>query len=99
MRPAVRRPALRLLAGGAAGGGHRTAPAQRYPGGGCRAVTPAGALAYMVFILLYFPCVATLVAISQESGGKKWAVITAVYTLALAWLAAFVTFRIFSLLL
>ena len=64
-----------------------------------KAVTPAGALAYMVFILLYFPCVATLVAISQESGGKKWAVITAVYTLALAWLAAFVTFRIFSLLL
>ena len=64
-----------------------------------KAVTPAGALAYMVFILLYFPCVATLVAISQESGGKKWAVITAVYTLALAWLAAFVTFKIFSLLL
>ncbi|MGN0188210.1 MAG: ferrous iron transport protein B [Candidatus Cryptobacteroides sp.] len=64
-----------------------------------KAVTPAGALAYMVFILLYFPCVATLVAISQESGGKKWAVITAVYTLLLAWLAAFATFKIFSLLL
>ena len=57
-----------------------------------RAVTPAGALAYMVFILLYFPCIATFVAISQEAGGLKWAVLTAVYTIVLAWFAAFVTF-------
>lgn len=62
-----------------------------------RSVTPAGALAYMVFILLYFPCIATFVAIKSEAGGWKWAVITAVYTLALAWAAAFVTFRIASL--
>jgi ferrous iron transport protein B len=62
-----------------------------------RSVTPAGALAYMVFILLYFPCIATFVAIKSEAGGWKWAVITAVYTLALAWAAAFVTFRVASL--
>ncbi len=62
-----------------------------------RSVTPAGALAYMVFILLYFPCIATFVAIKSEAGGWKWAVITAVYTLALAWVAAFVTFRVASL--
>ena len=59
-----------------------------------RSVTPAAALAYMVFILLYFPCIATFVAIKKESGGWKWAVFTAVYTIALAWVAAFVTFRI-----
>ncbi len=64
-----------------------------------RSVTPAAALAYMVFILLYFPCIATFVAIKKESGGWKWAIFTAVYTIALAWVAAFITFRIASLLL
>ena len=64
-----------------------------------RSVTPAGALAYMVFILLYFPCIATFVAIRRESGGWKWAIVTAVYTIALAWVAAFITFRVASLLL
>ena len=60
-------------------------------------VTPAAALAYMVFILLYFPCVATFVAIKNESGRWKWAIITAVYTILLAWVAAFITFRLASL--
>ena len=64
-----------------------------------RAVTPAGALAFMVFILLYFPCIATFVAIKQEAGGWKWAIFTAVYTIAVAWLAAFATFHIASLFL
>ncbi len=62
-------------------------------------VTPAGALAYMVFILLYFPCIATFVAIKNESGGWKWAIITAVYTILLAWIAAFITFQTASLFL
>ena len=64
-----------------------------------KSVTPAGALAYMVFILLYFPCIATFVAIRNESGGWKWAIFTAVYTIVLAWVAAFITFRIASLFL
>ncbi len=64
-----------------------------------RSVTPAAALAYMVFILLYFPCIATFVAIKNESGGWKWAILTAVYTILLAWVAAFITFRLFSLIL
>ena len=64
-----------------------------------RSVSPAAALAYMVFILLYFPCIATFVAIKNESGGWKWAIITAVYTIFLAWVAAFLTFRIASLLI
>ncbi len=64
-----------------------------------RSVSPASALAYMVFILLYFPCIATFVAIKNESGEWKWAIITAVYTIALAWVAAFITFRVASLLI
>ena len=64
-----------------------------------KSVTPAAALAYMVFILLYFPCIATFVAIKNESGGWKWAIITAVYTILLAWVAAFITFRVASLFL
>ena len=62
-----------------------------------RSVSPAAALAYMVFILLYFPCIATFIAIRNESGSWKWAIITAVYTIVLAWTAAFITFRIASL--
>ena len=64
-----------------------------------KTVSPAAALAYMVFILLYFPCIATFVAIKNESGGWKWAIITAVYTILLAWVAAFITFRLASLFL
>jgi ferrous iron transport protein B len=59
-----------------------------------KSVTPAGALAYMVFILLYFPCIATFIAIRNESGGWKWAILTAVYTIVLAWLMAFTTFHL-----
>ena len=62
-----------------------------------KSVTPAGALAYMVFILLYFPCIATFIAIKNEAGGWKWALLTAVYTIILAWLMAFATFHIASL--
>ena len=64
-----------------------------------KSVTPAGALAYMVFILLYFPCIATFIAIRNESGGWKWAILTAVYTIILAWVAAFITFNVAGLFL
>ena len=59
-----------------------------------RNTTPAAALAFMVFVLLYFPCIATFVAIKNEAGGWKWAILTAVYTILVAWIAAFITFRI-----
>ena len=64
-----------------------------------KSVTPAGALAYMVFILLYFPCIATFVAIRNESGGWKWAILTAIYTIVLAWIMAFITYNFASLFL
>lgn len=61
--------------------------------------TPAAALAYMVFILLYLPCIATFFAIRHEAGGWKWAFLSAGIALATAWVFGFATFRIFSLLL
>ncbi len=61
--------------------------------------TPAAALAYLVFILLYLPCFATFVAIRHEAGSWKWAFLSAAMTLSLAWLFSFATFRIFSLIL
>lgn len=59
-----------------------------------KSITPAAALSFMVFVLLYFPCVATFVAIRQESGGWKWAIFSAVYTIVLAWTMAFIVYRI-----
>ena len=56
--------------------------------------TPAAALAYMLFVLIYFPCLATLIAIKKETKNWGWAIFTAVYTTALAWIVAFVAYRI-----
>lgn len=55
---------------------------------------PAVALSLMVFVLLYFPCIATITAIKNESGSWKWGIFTIVYTLALAWIASFAVYRI-----
>ena len=52
------------------------------------------ALSFMVFILLYFPCVATFVAIKNEIGKWRWAVLSCAYTIAVAWVFAFIAFRI-----
>ena len=54
--------------------------------------TPS-ALALLVFTLLYLPCIATLAAIGSESGWK-WAVASAIYSTAIAWLCAFAVYRI-----
>ncbi|MFA6832558.1 MAG: ferrous iron transport protein B [Bacteroidaceae bacterium] len=48
------------------------------------------AYAYMLFCLVYFPCIATLVAIKNESGHWKWALLSAVYSTSLAWIIAFI---------
>lgn len=61
-------------------------------------ITPLVALAYMLFVLIYFPCIATFAAIKQESGSWKWAIFAAGYTTGLAWLIAFTVFQIGSLI-
>jgi len=60
--------------------------------------TPLTACSFMLFILLYFPCVAALTAIRREAG-TKWAIFTALYTTVLAWLAAFGVYQIGGLFL
>lgn len=56
--------------------------------------TPASALAFLVFILLYCPCIATIVAIVKESNSWKFGLFSAVYNTLLAWVLAFATYRI-----
>lgn len=60
-------------------------------------ITPLVAYCYMLFVLIYFPCIATLTAIRQESGSWKWAVFAATYTTVLAWIVAFAVHQIGSL--
>ena len=56
-------------------------------------ITPAAALAFMVFVLLYFPCIATFGAMMTETGGWKWPLFSAVYTIVIAWVMAFIVYR------
>lgn len=55
------------------------------------------ALAFMVFVLLYFPCIATFVAIKNETGKWRWAIGTCAYTMIVAWFMALFTHIIFTL--
>ena len=48
-------------------------------------ISPATAFCYLVFVLLYFPCIATIAAIKNESGSWKWALFAACYTTGVAW--------------
>ena len=62
-------------------------------------ITPMAAYAYLIFILLYFPCVATIVAIKNETGSWRWALFAASYTTVVAWITSALVFQIGSLLL
>lgn len=59
----------------------------------------ANALSFMIFALLYMPCVATAYTIRKETNTWKWAILSIISTIAVAWLAAFAAYRIALLLL
>jgi len=59
--------------------------------------TPLVALSFMLFILIYFPCIGVVSAISRESGHWKWAAFVVVYTSVLAYLASLILFQVGSL--
>ena len=59
--------------------------------------TPLTAFSFMLFVLLYFPCVATIATLRREAG-RQWAWFTVFHSLALAWLVAFIVYQIGSLL-
>ncbi|MDE5568309.1 MAG: ferrous iron transport protein B [Muribaculaceae bacterium] len=56
--------------------------------------TPAAALGFLVFILLYCPCIATVTAIARETGTWKWGLFSVVYNTVAAWIVAFAVYRI-----
>ena len=57
-------------------------------------ITPLVAYGYMLFVLIYFPCIATVAAIKNESGSWKWAAFTICYTTLLAWIVAFLIHQV-----
>jgi len=60
-------------------------------------ITPLIALAYLLFVLIYFPCIATIAAIKGETGSWKWAIFTACYTTLLAWIVSAAVYQLGSL--
>ena len=61
-------------------------------------ISPLTAYCYLLFVLLYFPCIATIVAIRNETSSWRWALFAAVYTTALAWIVSAFTYQIGVLL-
>ncbi len=57
------------------------------------------AFCFLLFVLIYFPCIATIVAIKNESGSWRWALFAAIYTTVLAWVVSAVVYQIGSLVL
>lgn len=61
-------------------------------------ITPLAAFSYLLFVLLYFPCIATVIAIRNETGSWSWAAFSAFYTTAIAWIVSMLVYQIGSLL-
>jgi ferrous iron transport protein B len=65
--------------------------------GGLDGLTPLVAYCYLLFVLLYFPCIATITAIKHETGSWKWALFAASYTTVVAWLVSAIVYQVGSL--
>jgi ferrous iron transport protein B len=66
---------------------------------GTKTFTPLVAFSFLLFTLIYFPCIAVVAAIKKESGSWKWAAFTIFYTTGLAWLISFLFYQIGQLIL
>ena len=62
-------------------------------------ITPLASYCFLLFVLLYFPCIATIAAIKGETGSCKWATFAACYTTVLAWIVSAIVYQIGSLLM
>lgn len=62
-------------------------------------ITTLSAYAFLLFVLLYFPCVAVIAAVKAETGSWKWAIFCAVYTTLLAWIVSAAFYQIGQLFL
>ncbi len=65
---------------------------------GQKVFTPVVAFAFLIFVLIYFPCVAVVAAVKKETGGWKWAAFLAGYTTVLAYLMALLVYQIGTLI-
>ena len=72
---------------------HHTTPQQVEP------LARLTAYCYLLFVLLYFPCIATIAAVKGETGSWKWAAFTATYTTVLAWVVSALVYQVGCLLL
>ncbi|MDE6668693.1 MAG: ferrous iron transport protein B, partial [Muribaculaceae bacterium] len=59
--------------------------------------TTASAVAFLVFVLLYFPCIATITAIIRETGSWRYGIFSMIYNTVLAWILSFITYTIMML--
>ena len=62
-------------------------------------ITPLIAFAYLLFVLIYFPCIATIAAIKGETGSWRWATFAACYTTLLAWFVSMLCYQVGLLIL
>lgn len=60
--------------------------------------TPLVVIGFLLFVLIYFPCIATVVAIKEESHSWRWALFSVFYSTGLAWFVAFLVFQFGRLL-
>jgi len=70
--------------------------ALRSPQGNDKPITPLVAYGFMTFILLYFPCIASLTAVAKEANWK-WMVFSILYTTSVAWIVSFLIYQIGSM--
>ncbi len=61
---------------------------------GTKTFTPITVISLLLFVLIYFPCIATIVAIKEESGSWKWGFFSIFYSTTLAWIVAFAAYQI-----
>lgn len=66
---------------------------ETYPDGS-PVFTPLVVIGFLLFVLVYFPCIATIAAIKEESGSWKWALFSIFYSTGLAWIIAFLVYQI-----
>ena len=64
-----------------------------------RNISPAAAIAFVIFTLLYMPCFATVTAIARETGRWKWALLSALYSTSMAWVIAVAAYNLSRYLL
>ncbi|MGE5703188.1 MAG: ferrous iron transport protein B [Clostridia bacterium] len=62
------------------------------------AFSPAAALAFLFFLLLYTPCISTVVIMKKETGSWKWTTVSIVYSFVVAWIVAYLVYRVAQIL-